>query len=279
VLEASARKKLAYLTLRRDAQARYDAGDYAAAAALGKQALQADPFAMSAALESVNSFLLADRLPEAVEMLGAMRARGNSEAVDTANKMLKELGAASPEAAKAAQAPVPAPPPIEELFPDQRFGAIDGDAGKRFLASNPVDLSRWTRDLKMEPPVLAAAAAQPATPAAPALPDPSALIAPVGADSVPATDLVFHLEVVPTAETRNLRLRRTSSDDEFGTVEIDANGGGTPVVFEGAKMILPGKLKLPVGKYEIRSVEKGKVVDQQPVEVKAGTNQTIKVKR
>jgi len=36
---------------------------------------------------------------------------------------------------------------------------------------------------------------------------------------------------------------------------------------------------LPVGKYEIRSVDKGRVVDQQPVEVKAGTNQTIKVKR
>jgi hypothetical protein len=278
-IEASARKRLAYLTARRDAQARYDAGDFAAAADLNKQALQSDSFAMSAALQSVNSFLLADRLPEAVELLQAMRARGNSEAVETANRMLKELGAASPEAAKAAQTPAPAPPGIDELFPDQRFGTIDGDAGKRFLASNPVDLSRWTRDLKMEPPVVVAAQPAAAPAAQPAMPDPSALIAPATTDSVPATDLVFHLEVVPTAETRNLRLRRTNSDDEFGTVEIDASGGNPPVVFEGAKLILPGKLKLPVGKYEIRSVEKGRVVDQQPVEVKAGTNQTIKVKR
>ena len=75
-------------------QARYDAADYAAAAALGKQALQADPFAVSAALHAVNGYLLADRMPDAVEMLKAVRARGDSASVETANRMLKELAAA-----------------------------------------------------------------------------------------------------------------------------------------------------------------------------------------
>ena len=54
-LEEAARKKLPYLTARRDAQARFDSADYAGAAGLERKALKLDRFAMSAALQAVNS--------------------------------------------------------------------------------------------------------------------------------------------------------------------------------------------------------------------------------
>ena len=50
-LEELARKKLPYLNARKDAQARFDAGDYAGAAALYEQALKLDSFANDAVLE------------------------------------------------------------------------------------------------------------------------------------------------------------------------------------------------------------------------------------
>jgi len=274
-LEEAARKKLPYLVARRDAQARFDAADYVAAGGLGRQALQADPFAISAAMQSVNSYLVADRVPEAVEMLKAMRARGDSGAVETANRMLKDLSAASPEAAKElAAAPTP-PPSIEEMFPDVRFGALDQESGKRYLADNPVSLVRWTKDLKMEVAMPASiVAAAPAPDAAAAQVVPAAEPAPVTA-AKPID--IFHLEVIPTAETRNLRIRKPAGADEFGYVEF--SGPSSPIVFDGNQLVLPTKLKVPAGKYEVRSVDAGKVVNTQEIEVKPLSIQTYQVKR
>jgi hypothetical protein len=84
--------------------------------------------------------------------------------------------------------------------------------------------------------------------------------------------------VVPTAETRNLRLR-AAGPDEFGYVQFEGPAGETPVVFEGRQLVLPTKLKLPAGKYEVRTVDQGKVVSQQEVEVAPLSTQTYKVKR
>jgi hypothetical protein len=43
--------------------------------------------------------------------------------------------------------------------------------------------------------------------------------------------------------------------------------------------VLPTKLKLPTGKYEIRTVDEGKVVNRQDLEVTPLSTQTFKVKR
>jgi hypothetical protein len=283
-LEERARKELPYLTARRDAQARYDTGEYAAAATLYEQALQLDRFAMDAALQGVNSYLLQDHLPEAVALLKTVRQRGTSAAVQTADQMLTQLAAVSPEASKEVQAGPPQPPPIEEVFSGTHFGVPDWDAGKRHLQTAPVDIARWTKELKMEVampalivPALAAApaaaetAAQTPGPVTP--PDQAA-----NAQTTAVTNAIFHVEVVSTGDSRNLRIRPDAAA-EFGYVQFDGPGGETPVVFEGTQVVLPTKLKLPAGKYEVRTVDAGKVVNRQDLEVAPLSTQTFKVKR
>ena len=151
------------------------------------------------------------------------------------------------------------------------------DAGKRYLAANPLDLIRWTKDLKMEvampaPLVVALSSARYRATADPNAP-PGGAVKPID---------IFHLEVVPTTETRNLRIRRPASagpetDADFGYVEF--NGPSSPIVFEGTQVVLPTKLKVPAGKYEIRAVDEGKVVNSQEIEVKPLSTQTYQVKR
>jgi hypothetical protein len=283
-IEELAGKRMPYLTARKLALTRFQAGDYAAAASAYEQALKLDPFAADAALQGVNSYLLQDRLPEAIALLKTMRLRGTSDAVQTAVQMLQQLAAVSPEAAKEAKASPPQPPPIEELLSDTHFGVPDWDAGHRHLQTASVNITRWTGDLKMEVPmpVLLAAAITAPPPAAAdstaqasatALPDQSA-----SAQAATVSNAIFHVEVVPTAETRNLRLRNDDSG-EFGYVQFDGPGGETPVVFEGQQLVLPAKLKLPAGKYEIRTVDQGKVVSEQDLEVAPLSMHTIQVKR
>ena len=89
---------------------------------------------------------------------------------------------------------------------------------------------------------------------------------------------IFHVEVVPTGDTRNLRLRSDAPED-FGYVQFDGPAGETPVLFEGTRVVLPTKLKLPTGKYEVRTVDAGKVVNRQDLEVTPLSTQTFKVNR
>jgi tetratricopeptide (TPR) repeat protein len=283
-LETLAKERLPYLTARKNAQARFEAGDYPAAANSYEQALKLDPFAMNAVLQGVNSYLLQDHLPEAIVLLKAMRLRGTSEAVQTADLMLKQLAAVSPEAATEVQSGVPQPPPIEEVFSGMHFGVPDWDAGKRHLETAEVDITRWTKDLKMEVPmpvlVASAATATPA-PAAETTAQATAETAADHADDAQAAavnNAIFHVEVVPTGDTRNLRLRPDAAE-EFGYVQFDGPAGETPVVFAGKQVVLPTKLKLPTGKYEIRTVDEGKVVNRQDLEVTPLSTQTFKVKR
>ena len=291
-LEELAKKKLPYLTARKDAQARFAAGDYAAAAGLFEQALKLDPFAGDAALQGVNSYLLQDPppppapppppLPEAVGLLKVMRLRGTSDGVQTADQMLKQLGAVSPEAAKEVQTSPPPPPPIEELFGGIRFGVPDWAAGKKHLQTASVDITRWTKELKMEVPmpvlITLPTAATPLPDAAPATatatpPEPAA-----DAQTAAVTSAVFHVEVVSTGDSRNLRIRPGAAE-EFGYIQFEGSLGNTPVVFEGKQVVLPTKLKLPAGKYEIRTVDEGKVVNRQDMEVTPLATQTFKVRR
>jgi tetratricopeptide (TPR) repeat protein len=284
-LEALARNKLPYLTASKSAQAGFEAGEYAAAASLYEQALKLDPFAMDAALRGVDTYLLQDHLPEAIVLLKAMRLRGTSEAVQTAEQMLKRLAAVSPEAAKEVQSSVPQPPPIEEVFSGTHFGVPDWDAGKRHLETASVDITRWTKDLKMEVPmpalIVSTVAATPAPAAAVTTAQTPAEAPPDHGDDAQAAavnNAIFHVEVVPTGDTRNLRLR-SDAPEEFGYVQFDGPAGETPVLFAGKQVVLPTKLKLPTGKYEIRTVDDGKVVNRQGLEVTPLSTQTFKVKR
>ena len=95
-LEAAAQSKLPYLVARRDARVKFEASDFPAAAVLYGDALKQDPFAIEAAFEGVKSYLLADRLPDAVKLLEAVRVRGTSEAIRKADAMLKELAPCIP---------------------------------------------------------------------------------------------------------------------------------------------------------------------------------------
>lgn len=284
--ETLARKKLPYLEARQRAQARFDAGDYAAAAGLCEQALKLDPFAIDAALQGVKSYLLEDHLPEAIALLKTMRLRGTSEALQTADQMLTQLAAVSPEAAQEVRTSAPQPPPIEALFSGAHFGAPDWDAGKRHLEATSIDLTRWTKDLKMEVPMptllVSTATETPAPGASDTTAQTPAGVAPSGqaadAQAAAVNNAIFHVEVVPTGDTRNLRIRSDAPED-FGYVQFEGPAGETPVLFEGTQVVLPTKLKLPTGKYEIRTVDSGKVVNRQDLEVKPLSTQTFKVKR
>lgn len=343
-LEDTAKAKLPYLEARKDAQARFEAGDYKAAAALYNQAYQADPFAIDAAFRGVASDLLDERLDESVRLLKAIRVRGTSAQIQKADAMLKELAAVYPEAGKELQSPPPQPPPISEMFRSVHFGAPDFEAGQRVLAAAPVDLSRWVKELSATatpPPTVAISAAGAAPQAMP--PEPAGSQAP--AATVPN---FFHVEVISSSNSRDLLIRKTggtvntsnvrrptgvpvkvitdppganltvdgdpeqrcqspciltlnatrqtihadldgfrpatgtlnvkpSGDElqlhlqqETGFLQFDGNTGNTAVVVDGKVMAnqVPVKLEVPVGKYEIRTVEGGKVLAQQDVEVK-----------
>ena len=285
-LEELAKRKLQYLTARKDAQAQFDAGDYASAANLYEQALKADPFAGDAALQAADSYLLLDQIPKGVAALGIIRQRGTSEEVERAGQMLKQLAAASPEAASEAQASAPQPPPIQELFSGSAFGVPDWAAGTKHLLSASVDISSYTKALKMEVampklfapsvavPALADASAGQAATATPAATEPP--VATPAAVAIGAA--IFHLEVVPAADSRNLKLRG-GAPEEFGYVEIEGASADTPVVFDGKLVSTPAKLKVPTGKYEVRTFDGGMVVDTQALEVKPLSIQTIKVNK
>ena len=151
-LEEAARGQLPYLTARKEAQEKFDAGDYAAAAGLYEQAVKRDPFAIDAAFQGVNSYLLTDRVSEAIGLLKTIRVHGTSAATKRANAFLQELSAVSKEAGTELQAGIPQPPPIEEIFSGGHFGVPDWDAGARHLQTAPVDLSKWTKDLNLAEP-------------------------------------------------------------------------------------------------------------------------------
>ena len=351
-LEETANAKLPYLEARKDAQARFEAADYKAAAGLYDKAYGLDLFAIDAAFRGVAAALLDDRLDEAVRLLKAIRVRGTTAQIRKADAMLKELAAVYPEAGKELQSAPPQPPAISEIFRGVRFGAPDFEAGKRFLAATPVDLSRWVKDLSAAatpPPVVAVSNAAPAQPGA----------APSASAPAAAVPNFFHVEVITSSNSRDLLIRKTggsvntsnvrrptgvpvkvttdppganltvdgdpeqhclspciltlnatkqtihASLDGFraaaGTLEVKPSGdelalhleaetgflqfeggtGETAVVVDGKVMAnqVPVKLEVPAGKYEIRTVEDGKVLAKQDVEVKPLSTVGMKVSR
>lgn len=263
-LESAAKAKLPYLQARKEAEQKYEAGQYKDAAVLYEKTLNLDQFAIDSAFEAVNSYLLVDQLAEAVHLLGVIRLRGTSESVAKATAMLKELGAVYPEAAQVIKEQLPAPPPIQELFQGIQFGAPDWSAGIRSAQSSGIPLARWTKTLQTAYP----------PPAEPVTQTADAKI----------ENEILHVEVNPAGDTRDLSIRKRGDAGETptGTLLIIGNTGSGKVMVNGEWMAdtLPAPVKLMPGKYTIRLVEKGMVVGQvQEVEISAFQTKTVPVMR
>jgi hypothetical protein len=347
-LEEAARHELAYFTARKDAQERFDAGDYPGAAGLDVQAVKLDPFAIDAAFQGVNSYLLNDRVADAIPLLKAIRIRGSSASAAKANAMLQELSAVSKEAATELQAGIPEPPPIDEIFSGAHFGIPDWDAGARHLETAPVDMNRWTKDLNLPEQMPAQPVVAPATP--PPTPEAAAI-----------SNAMFHVELLPTGDHRDLKIRRLASapalnssnvrrpsgvpvkvtteppgaeltidgdagqhcqspcvlslapgkqaihvqldgfraenrvldvppagselavalEQEFGFVEFKGSPGDAPIVYDGKQVApqVPAIVRVPVGKYEIRAMQDGNILNRQDVEVTPLSKTVVTVKK
>jgi hypothetical protein len=68
---------------------------------------------------------------------------------------------------------------------------------------------------------------------------------------------------------------------EFGVVEFQGSQGDVPVVFDGKQVApqVPATVRVPVGKYEIRTMQEGKILNRQDVEVTALSKSVITVKK
>lgn len=357
-IEQTAKSKLPYLTARKNAQDLYDNHDFAGSSKLFETALTQDPFAIDAAFQGVNSHLLNSELPEAVRLLKSIRVRGNSASFAKANAMLGALAKVYPEAGEELKAQVPQPPPMQEIFASAHLGTPDWDAGNRVVQTSPVDLGRWSKE------VIAAFPAQPAPTVATAEPAPAT--APTPAPAAPEQQMasvnnaMFHVEINPVGNTRNLSIVKTGAapvlnttgvqrpsgvpvkivteppgaevtvegddqhcqspclfslppakqvihvqmqgyrtetrtlngtpargelqillEQEMGSIKLDGSAGNTPVYVNGqaAAQQVPVVLELPTGKYQIRSVQNGKVLTQQDVDVTTTGASTVQVKR
>jgi tetratricopeptide (TPR) repeat protein len=278
-LEAMAARKLPYLKARGEAEARYEASDFAAAAALDRQALEIDPFALDAAFQGVNGYLLADRLPDAIGLLQQIRSRGTTASLESANAMLKALAAAEPAAGKVLETGLGQPPPVEEVMSGTRFHVPDFDAGARYLLSTPVDLARWGKEVT-------AALTPPAPPPAPASasPEPAEPVAALSEAELKVAQAFLHVEIVPSEDTRDIAIRRIGGTNgapaESGSIQILGPKGEMAVLMNDRALArqVPASVSLPVGKYEIRTVEAGRVLNRETVEITAGGTSMLTIR-
>jgi hypothetical protein len=275
-LQAMAERKLPYLKARSEAQARYEASEFAAAAALDSRALQLDPFALNAAFQGVDGYLLADRLPDAVRLLQEIRVRGTTASLERANTMLKALAQVEPEAGKALATGIPQPPPVEEVLSGTQFHVPDFDAGTRYLLSTPVDLSRWGREVT--------AALTPPAPPTPPMDTAAQSMAALSEPELKVAQAFLHVEIVPSEDTRDIAIRRVggsnggpSTPPASGFVQILGPQGRVPVLMNGMALArqVPASVSLSVGKYEIRTVDGTRILSRDTVEVTASTVSTL----
>jgi hypothetical protein len=229
--------------------------------------LNADPFYIDSMMNAVFIFLLNDQPAEAVRLLGAVRSRGTSAAIEKANAMLKELAVVYPDAARVQQARVPDPPDIHELLTDVQFNAPDLQLGRNFVAASPIEMGGWFRKLEnaYPPPAEPAPVVNEPAPA----PDSTS-------QSATLTTKVFHVQVVPVGDTRDLVIRKIGAGQAglnqsapSGFLLVSGVTGQIPVVVNGqfVSQQLPAHLVLPSGKYEVQTIEEGKVLSKTEVEI------------
>jgi hypothetical protein len=100
--------------------------------------------------------------------------------------------------------------------------------------------------------------------------------------SLPAARQMIHIKMDGfRTEDRALEVKPAGSElsialePEFGVVEFKGSQGETPIFYDGRKVgsQVPASVRLPVGKYEIRTSQDGKILNREEVEVtSAGTN-------
>jgi len=264
-VEEAAAARLPYLTARHEAQTKLDAGAFQQAAAALDKAIDLEPFAVDAAFDAAGSALLVEDLPRAVKALELVRQRGASPAVTRAEAMLKELGQVEPQAQAALKRGVPQPPPATEVFRTHHFGVPDWAAGRRFAgAGAAVDYVAVARQLP--PPQPVPNYGVPAQPASVVAAEPGANAPADPAAPAPITLEDLHVEVKSLSATRDLMT------EEFGEIEFRSGRQQMPVLVDGKAVTrsLPYTLKIPPGKYEIKTIEAGKTLVERQVEVKSG---------
>lgn len=263
-LEAAANAKLPYLKLRKEARAKFDASQFDDAALASEQAFKLDPFAIDAAFEAIDDYLLSDRLADAVRLMALVRVRGTSASVEKANLMLKELSPAYPEANEIENAQIPPPPPIQELFKNVQFGVPDWAAAAAVESDAPMLQARWLKTLE-------AAYPPPSDPAPAPVLDASAQSGAVAAD-------LFQVEV-SSANGRDIGIQKISPDSPQGSLMLMGSASNIRVLANGATVAqqLPATLSLPPGKYLIRTVDHGRVGPDQSVDIVASQTKTITI--
>jgi hypothetical protein len=219
--------------------------------------LKLDPFSIDAAFDAAGSFLLAEKIPEAVQLLSVIRLRGTRVSVQKANAMLNELATVYPEAGTVAQSQIPPPPPLKELFTNIKFGEPDWLDGALMLPPSPVRLSRWSKAIETAFPA----------------PSEAALSASAGGAGTLLSQ-IFHVEVNPTRDTRDIQIKQVAdgkSAGPTGTLMIMGSPASTQVVANGKLVAeqLPAPVILAPGKYTIVTVDPGKAAREQVAEVLA----------
>lgn len=271
-LESMAAAKLPYLQARNEAQARYEASDFVAAATADRHALDLDPFALDAAFQGASAYLLADQLPDAIRLLEQIRVRGTSASVEKANTILKTLAPVEPEAGKAMEAGIPQPPPIGEVFSDMRFSVPDFDAGARYLMTNSIELTRWSKDVTaaMTPPAPPPPAVAPSSPAG-SPPGPAAQLAALSDAELQVAQQFLHIEIVQDSRDIAIRKIKNANGEPASTGVVQFNGpqAQTFVLMDRVALArqVPANISLPVGKYEVHTVQDGKTIASQTIEV------------
>ena len=270
-LEEGARARMPYVAAQRDAQAQFDAAQFAAAAKLYSQAVALDPFSVTAAFQGVNSYLLNDQLDEALGLLKTVRVRGSSAAVQKADTMLKELSPIHPASAEELRAGVRQPPPLAEVLATFRFGVVDVEAGKRYQQRYRVDLGSVAAELApLYPPPPVPVPMAPTETA----PVPDGLTSTAAADplrlvisSADARDFFIRPNAPATVDTTPAA--RTSGQSEYGFVQFDGLTENISVVVNGkpATRGASGRMQLPVGKYLVQLVQSGKVLSHGDLEI------------
>ncbi len=261
-VEASVQARLPYVSARNEAQTHFDAGEYQAAYDAYEKALAAEPFDTDSAMEAASTALLFEDLPRAINALQAVRQRGTSTAVSKADSILKELAAIEPSAKQVLERPLPQPPAMKEIFKAHQFGVPDWQAGRRIARQGtPVDYAAIAKQLP-PPPEIPRPAENPAVPATESAQQSETQG--VGEPAVSLADL--HVSVESIAGSRDL------SVEDFGEINIVSDKPALAVVLDGRlkAKTLPYNLKVPAGKYAVKTIEAGRTLFEQQVEVKPG---------
>jgi hypothetical protein len=89
------------------------------------------------------------------------------------------------------------------------------------------------------------------------------------------------------AENRAVEVKSPGSElavaleQEFGVVEFKGPEGDTPIVYGGKQLApqVPATVRVPVGKYEIRTMQDGKILNREDVEVTPLSRNVVTVKK